>query len=209
MPRPGGRNVPEKSKDFFGSMKRLLINLKPWRIIMIIALTLAMVSAILSLIAPNKLSDFTDTISKGLVPKTEKLSEISAEISKNLNAEKLNSKLLIINNDKNIKLEDKELLQNTLMNIQNQKDKETAQKAFLALPDSILTYLLEDIEYEGKKISVEDQITTLHLFAKMNGEEKTEKALELIDELPKSIYNIIKPEIDMQRIKQLDRKSVV
>lgn len=203
MPRPGGRNVPEKSKDFFGSMKRLLINLKPWRIIMIIALTLAMVSAILSLIAPNKLSDFTDTISKGLVPKTEKLSEISAEISKNLNAEKLNSKLLIINNDKNIKLEDKELLQNTLMNIQNQKDKETAQKAFLALPDSILTYLLEDIEYEGKKISVEDQITTLHLFAKMNGEEKTEKALELIDELPKSIYNIIKPEIDMQRIKQL------
>lgn len=203
MPRPGGRNVPEKSKDFFGSMKRLLSNLKPWRVIMVIALILAMASAILSLIAPNKLSDFTDTISKGLVPKTEKLSDISAEITRNLSAEKLNSKLLIINNDKNIKLEDKELLQNTLKSIQNQKDKKDSQKLFLTLPDSILTYLLEDIKYEGKNISVEDQITMIHLSAKMNGEEKTEKALELIDELPKSIYNIIKPEIDMQKIKKL------
>jgi len=80
MPRPG-RNVPEKSKDFFGSMKRLLSNLKPWRVIMILALVLAMVSAILSLIAPNKLSDFTDTISKGLIPKTEKLEEdIEADV---------------------------------------------------------------------------------------------------------------------------------
>lgn len=127
MPRPGGRNVPEKSKDFFGSMKRLLSNLKPWRVIMVIALILAMASAILSLIAPNKLSDFTDTISKGLVPKTEKLSDISAETTRNLSAEKLNSKLLIINNDKNIKLEDKELLQNTLKSIQNQKDKKDSQ----------------------------------------------------------------------------------
>jgi len=89
MPRPG-RNVPEKSKDFFGSMKRLLSNLKPWRVIMILALVLAMVSAILSLIAPNKLSDFTDTISKGLIPKTEKLEEISTKMASNLSEEKLN-----------------------------------------------------------------------------------------------------------------------
>ena len=30
MPRPG-RGVPEKSKDFAGSMKRLIENLKPWK----------------------------------------------------------------------------------------------------------------------------------------------------------------------------------
>ena len=77
MPRPGGPRVEEKSKDFKGSMKRLLKNLSQWKIIMILALTLAMISAILSLIAPNKLSDFADTISTGLVPNTEKIKEIS------------------------------------------------------------------------------------------------------------------------------------
>ena len=56
MPRPGGRNF-EKSKDFKGSIKRLLSNLSNFKILLIIALTLAMVSSILSLIAPNKLSD--------------------------------------------------------------------------------------------------------------------------------------------------------
>ena len=82
MPRPG-RHSNEKSKDFFGSMKRLLKNLAPWKVIMVLALTLAMISAILSLIAPNKLSDFADTISKGLVPKTEVLQEINTKVMGN------------------------------------------------------------------------------------------------------------------------------
>ncbi len=66
MPR-GGRNF-EKSKDFKGSMIRLLQNLKPWRVFLTLALTLAMISAILALIAPHKLSDLTDAISSGLTP---------------------------------------------------------------------------------------------------------------------------------------------
>ena len=67
MPRPGGRNF-EKSKDFKGSIKRLLSNLSNFKILLIIALTLAMVSSILSLIAPNKLSDLTDTVTAGIKP---------------------------------------------------------------------------------------------------------------------------------------------
>ena len=67
MPIPGGRNF-EKSKDFKGSIKRLLSNLSNFKILLIIALTLAMVSSILSLIAPNKLSDLTDTVTAGIKP---------------------------------------------------------------------------------------------------------------------------------------------
>ena len=67
MPRPGGRNF-EKSKDFKGSIKRLLSDLSNFKILLIIALTLAMVSSILSLIAPNKLSDLTDTVTAGIKP---------------------------------------------------------------------------------------------------------------------------------------------
>ena len=93
MPRPGGRRVQEKSKDFFGSMKRLISNLKPWKVLMGIALVLAMISAILSLIAPNKLSDFADEISAGLVPKTEKFEVISEKMFANLSEDKMQVKV--------------------------------------------------------------------------------------------------------------------
>ena len=43
----------------------------------------------------------------------------------------------------------------------------------------------------------------IRLYSEMNGEERTEKALELIDKLPKDIYEIVKPTIDMKKIKSL------
>ena len=76
MPRPG--HAPhEKAKDFKGSMKRLIKNLSKWKFIMIMALVLALTGAILALMAPHKLSEFADTISAGLVPNTEKLTQIT------------------------------------------------------------------------------------------------------------------------------------
>ncbi len=203
MPRPGGRKAPEKSKDFFGSMKRLISNLKPWRVIMILALILAMVSAILSLIAPNKLSDFTDTISQGLIPKTEKLKEINTKITSNFTPEKIEGKLEEIYQSSDISSEDKEALKTTLMKNQKEPSNANTNTLFLELPESILSYLLEDIKIDGKVITVKDQIEMFKLSSKMKGETTTEEALEVIDELPKSIYNIIKPEIDMEKIKRL------
>ena len=66
MPRPGVGMSLEKSKDFKGSILRLLKNLSPWKNVMILALLLAMISAILSLVAPHKLSEFADLIGVGL-----------------------------------------------------------------------------------------------------------------------------------------------
>ena len=67
MPRPPGL-VSEKSKDFKGSMKRLIKSLNKWKYSLMIALSFAFISAILGLIAPNRLSDLTDEITKGLQP---------------------------------------------------------------------------------------------------------------------------------------------
>ena len=67
MPRPPGL-VSEKSKDFKGSMKRLIKSLNKWKYSLIIALVFAFVSAILGLITPNRLSNLTDEISLGLQP---------------------------------------------------------------------------------------------------------------------------------------------
>lgn len=199
MPRPGGRGVPEKSKDFFGSLKRLLSSLKEWRIIMILALILAMISAILSLIAPNKLSDFADTISEGLIPNTEKLEEISTKMTSNLNEDKLKIKLENIN-ESSLTQKEKEQLFKTMQQMQASK---SDPKIFLSLPENVLSYLLDDIKIDNKTIKVKDQIAMLELYSKMGKETKTEKALSLIDKLPHSIYQLVKPKIDMKKIKEI------
>jgi len=80
MGGPGGM-PKEKSKDFKGSMIRILKQLRPWRALFIISLMLAMTSVIFSLIAPNKLSDLTDEITKGINVNTEVLEIISVNVS--------------------------------------------------------------------------------------------------------------------------------
>lgn len=70
MPRMGprrGQNPGEKAKDFKGAMKRFFSELKPFIILIILALILAIAGAVLSIIAPNQLSKLTDEIAKGLM----------------------------------------------------------------------------------------------------------------------------------------------
>ncbi len=180
MPRPGGGpKVQEKSKDFKGSMIRLIKNLKPWKFIMGMALALAMISAIFSLIAPNKLSDFADTITEGLAPNVEVLKEIGVTINNNLNEEQ-KEKLAVC------------------MGIVPKATEDIINDSCNYLNENI-----KDIKIDGVTISGKDQVTFLQLSTKMGDETGTEKALALIDELPKSIYGLIKPSIDMERIKDI------
>ena len=70
MPRgPMGRggNPSDKAKDFKGAMKRLFSELKPFKMLICIALVLSILGSIMSIIAPNQLSNLTDTISEGLM----------------------------------------------------------------------------------------------------------------------------------------------
>ena len=103
MPRPG--HAPhEKAKDFKGSMKRLIKNLSKWKFTMIMALVLALTGAMLSLMAPHKLSEFADTISAGLVPNTEKLTQITEKITNNFSSIETQNKLLTL--EENVELND-------------------------------------------------------------------------------------------------------
>ena len=84
MPRPAGRmGVAEKSKDFKGSIIRLFNNLENWKVLLIIAIVLSIFSAVLSTIAPNRLSGITDVISDGIKPNIEKLQTITQKIYSN------------------------------------------------------------------------------------------------------------------------------
>ena len=65
---PGGGPAPaEKAKDFKSAIKRLFKELNIFKIAIVISFILAILSSILSIMAPNKLADLTDEISKGLM----------------------------------------------------------------------------------------------------------------------------------------------
>lgn len=67
MGKPGSNNF-DKANDFRGAMKKLIHYLNKFHTLIIIAFVLSAVSAILSIIAPDHLSNLTDIISDGLTP---------------------------------------------------------------------------------------------------------------------------------------------
>lgn len=196
MPRPmKGAKTPEKSKDFFGSIQKMLIHLKPWKYLLSLAILLAALSAILALATPNKLSNLTDAITKGITPKTEKLNKINEEILKNLNDESL----FEIAISSSLSREDINKFQEINEKINKSESSQQAFFLFTNIPDSILNIILKDITFENNYISIQDQKEFLKVLSTMN----QENALEKIDALPESISNLIKPSIDMEKVKDI------
>ena len=135
-----GKGVPEKSKDFNGAMKKLIIHLKPWYFLLILSLTLAMISAIMSLIAPNKLKDITNEITKGLIPN---------------------------------------ITEENISNIMSNPDISNEDKIKFA-----------EVLEASKNMNKDDSNAQNNFYVKL-------------DELPKPIYEIIKPTMDMSIIKNI------
>ena len=79
---PGmGTGVGEKAKDFKSAVKRLVKELGKFKILIIIALILAIAGAVLSISAPDRLSKLTDEIQAGIIPKMENGQIIMPEIN--------------------------------------------------------------------------------------------------------------------------------
>lgn len=215
MPRPMHASS-EKSKDFVGSIKRLLANLKPWKVLMGLAITLAFLSAILSLTAPNKLSSLTDVITNGIKPNTDVLQEIVTEISNNFNSEAMSEKTMLILTSEDISIEDKATYQAFLTKMQetanksditendsNTSDNKEIMKTILDLPSSILNVLVDDITVSGITISSEDEIAFLKSVIDIDASKVTDDTLKVMDNLPASIYNLIKPNMDLAAAKKI------
>ena len=205
MPRPGGPRggAQEKPKNFWGSMKRLLKNLNNWKFLLIFGLILACASSVLALIAPNKLSDFTDEISKGLVPNTEVLTKISKKMTANFNEESFSKTTIEIMSSDKLSDKEKNEYKEVLGKMSTLENKEDASKLLLTLPDNILKFYLNDFKIDGETITVNDQLELMKLTSKMKGEKSTENALKLIDEMPKSVKKLVEPTIDMKEIKTI------
>ena len=93
----GAKFTPlEKPKNLKKALSRLFNELKKFKIFIIASLILAILSSVLSIYAPNKLSDLTDEISKGLVFDTKKIENIQSEITKKIDKEKIKNSIINI-----------------------------------------------------------------------------------------------------------------
>lgn len=159
----------EKPKDLKKSLIKLFKNLKAFKIFIFISLILAMSSSILSLIAPNKLSDLTDEVSKGIIINSKNIKILTNDIKQEVSSEEYSKK---INEILNIKFDnaknsaDKKILNETLEKIN--KDEKNTLSYINKLPNNILNLILEDSIYNGTEITKEDKTKLINSLANNN-----------------------------------------
>lgn len=172
----GPMRVSEKPKDFMGSIKKLMKSLSSFKVLIFIALVLAALSSILSLIAPNKLSDLTDEITKGITINTSNMKELEEDLTKNISdignilGINLDEKMIYMVNSSGISSEDKIKFNDTLKSISS--NQELILKYFSELPDSVLDIIIGDSTYNDIYISKEDKITTIRAFSDIDVDNK-------------------------------------
>ena len=136
----------ENAKDFKGSLKRLVKELKPFKVLIFISLILAILGSALTISAPNRLSKLTDEIQKGLVVNT-----------KNLNT----------------------------------------------LNESLATSFGKDIVVDGVTISATDQMQYAKIAQNLDKNMSANDLYKALDEMPESIQKVIKPKMDINKIKTI------
>ena len=200
-PPPGkGMNAGEKPKDFKNSIVRLAKSLDKFKVLIILALVLAALSSVLSLVSPNLLSDLADKISEGLSINTVNMEKLEKDLTNNVSEETFPSLIEgILNlqidessiykiNSSDISTEDKTIFNNAITSIAS--DKENAFKYLRELPESVLSLLLTDSTYNDIFVTKEDKITFLKFLQRIDLENKD---YSFIGELPSSIGKILFP----------------
>ena len=155
--------------SFKGALKRLFHELEGYRKLVFLAVILAILGAVLSILAPNQLSNITDEISQGLVINRDNLTAISESITAELSEEKMTAILDMslspeVLSDPSLTAEERESLLNFVQN------EEADFTSFLELPDTLFQKILTDSTYQGTEISKEDKLA----FIKYMKEEDTE-----------------------------------
>ena len=208
--RGHGKNQapPEKAKDFNSAIKRLLSELKKFHVLIIVSLILAGLSSILSIAAPDKLSELTDNISEGLVINTKNLQTLTEQITnvfnEDANKTKISNILGININDKttqqiltskDITEEEKKEYQNFLTSITTEEGKNNLINSLSNLPDSILTIILPTTTYQEQNINPEEKIQLVHsIKILLTKEESTTPVI-----IPNNIANLLFKEIKINK----------
>ena len=199
---PRGK-VNEKAKNFKSAIVRLFKELKPFRVMIIVAVVLSTISSLLAIFTPNVLSNLTNKISDGLVINKDNLNTIYTSISNDLSEDKIKDFTSKIIDLKKYSVDGIDSLKNSTYNgvliTKEDKIKFLNFENTKELPDSIASVLISDVVIDDKIIKNTD-------IAKLSGligiSDQTE-IYKKLDEMPDSIKDAIKPDMDMNGIKKL------
>ena len=229
------------NNKFLQSVKKLLASMKKYRIQIIMATIFATIASILTIKAPNKISNLTDELSKGLIPNKDNLILIIDNIKNNLTEEKinkLNQEVIKINPlkiKKGIKnnifnKEELEIITKNDFSSFNKLSKESklyifddvkykdiniskedvieyldsiTNKDFKNIPKSIASILLPEFKVDDVVITADNQQEIISLFKDVKEIKVDDKLLKKFDKLPKNVYEIVKPTINMNKVKKV------
>lgn len=211
--RHGGYRGHNKPKDLVGTWKKLLGYCRRYLAVFMIAILCAAAGTVLTLIGPDKLSDMTDTITAGITPNTEALTELTEAASENASAnmqevstaiaanlQSSTPKAITVNGSE-ISLADQQATLSILAGVDD-PDAATMQDAMAQLPEAVTNALYSDVTIDGQTISAADQRAAMEIMSGIDPEE-SEDALEAMDKLPDSVYSLIAPSIDMDKVQRI------
>lgn len=211
--RHGGYRGHNKPKDLVGTWKKLLGYCRRYLAVFMIAILCAAAGTVLTLIGPDKLSDMTDTITAGITPNTEALTELTEAVSENASAnmqevstaiaanlQSSTPKAITVNGSE-ISLADQRQTLSLLSGLDD-PDAATMQKTMAKLPEAVTNALYSDVTIDGQTISAADQRAAMDIMSGIDPEE-SEDALEAMDKLPDSVYSLIAPSIDMDKVQRI------
>ena len=187
---PEGRNAPgEKPKNFKLAIKKLIEYLKDYKVYIIIAIILASISSVLSIIGPDKLKELTNEISSGLVINTNNLELLTKDIQNDLK------------NSSNIeKLTEEEKLE--YMAFLEKVDESNINELFIKLSDIIKLKILSDSVIDNIEITAKDKMELLSIMSKLSTEDRT-KIYGEFDNLSDNVNKLLKPVINIENIKKI------
>lgn len=211
--RHGGYRGHNKPKDLVGTWKKLLGYCRRYLAVFMIAILCAAAGTVLTLIGPDKLSEMTDTITAGITPNTEALTELTEAVSENASAnmqevstaiaanlQSSTPKAITVNGSE-ISLADQRQTLSLLSGLDD-PDAATMQKTMAKLPEAVTNALYSDVTIDGQTISAADQRAAMEIMSGIDPEE-SEDALEAMDKLPDSVYSLIAPFIDMDKVQRI------
>ena len=197
----GPMRINEKPENFVLSIKKLMKSLSSFKILIFVAVILAALSSILSLVAPNKLSDLTDEISRGITINTTNMKELENDLTSNVSeigsilGINLDENTIYRVNTSNISNDDKYLFNDTIKKISD--DRDNAIMYFSKLPSSVLDIIVSDSTYNDIYISKEDKINAILAFRDIDVNNKNYAG---INKLPDSIKRALFPSTNIDGV---------
>ena len=201
---PGMGGPAEKAKDFKGAIKRLFKELKPFMVLIVIALILAIAGAILSISAPNRLSKLTDEISKGLVVNTNNSKELSEKMTENFAEGHIPTEIEVAG--QKISVEDQAEALKVMSSVSEDMDKSQIYTQIEKMPESIKEILEPTMDMDAVKgIAIGLAITYIAsaLFTFIQSIAMTDVA----NKFAKKLRTSISKKINKLPLKYFDRNS--